>query len=164
MLNPIDTDTVIRDGGASGLYPQEIHAGVAWWIAACFVVTTKTDRLVVAHDGNPTSIDFFRRLCLGAINAQHYACTVVTLGDAADAMLLDVMHATGDVPGVSISSVPAALGTMVTITLYDRHGKPLTETTGLADIRAMIARDRVPIPVNSSSKGRVQPHGQEAER
>jgi hypothetical protein len=163
MLKPIDTGTVIRDGGAFGLFPQEIHTGVAWWIAACFVVTTKTNRLVAAHDGNPTSIEFFQLLCWGAINAQHYACTVVTLADAAETMLLDVMHAAGDVPGVRISSAPAALGSTVTIALYDRDGKPLTEATGLAEIRAMIAQDRVPIPVNASSKGRIQPHAQEGE-
>lgn len=56
MLNPIDTTAVIRDGGAIGRYPDQIHKAVGWWMGSCLVVTTKTPRLAVAHDGHPTSI------------------------------------------------------------------------------------------------------------
>ncbi|WP_327416986.1 hypothetical protein [Streptomyces sp. NBC_01233] len=152
MLNPIDTDKVIRDGGATGRFPSEIHPSVAWWMAACFVMTTRTDRLVAAYDGNPASAQFFDRMCIGAINVQHYACLVLDRGVANEDGLLVTMKDMDRAPGMRVSSEQDTL----TITLYDRDGAPLTEHTGLHVIRRMIAEDRVPIPVNAGCKGRIQ--------
>ncbi|GGZ14725.1 hypothetical protein GCM10010387_03630 [Streptomyces inusitatus] len=158
MLNPIDAETVVRDGGAHGRFPGQIHAGVAWWMAACFVVTARACRLVVAHDGKPSSSEFFDRLCQGAVNAQHYACQVLNRGQADEVALLAAMRQAGDAPGILVTTKETGGDTVqVTITLYGRDGKPLDETDGLAAIRRMIAEDRVPIPVNEASKGRVQP-------
>ncbi|MGW4030619.1 hypothetical protein ACWEFL_15075 [Streptomyces sp. NPDC004838] len=158
MLNPIDAETVVRDGGAHGRFPGQIHAGVAWWMAACFVVVARTSRLVVAHDGKPTSVEFFDRLCQGAVNAQHYACQVLNRGQADEAALLVAMRQAGDVPGILVVTNGTGGATVqVTIALYSRDGKPLDEPGGLAAIRRMIAEDRVPIPVNETSRGRVQP-------
>ncbi|MFG2999768.1 hypothetical protein [Streptomyces sp. NPDC048340] len=154
MLNPIDTTTVIRNGGATGRFPDEIHPAAAWWTAACFVVTSRARSIVVAHDGKPATAPFFDRACLGAINAQHYACHVLDLGTADENTLLTAMKETGGVPGMRITTT----GDTATITLYDHHGTPLTEDTGLALIRLMIAEDRVPIPVNHGCKGRIQPY------
>ncbi|MDA5284296.1 hypothetical protein [Streptomyces sp. Isolate_45] len=152
MLNPIDTDRVIRDGGAIGRFPDEIHPGVAWWMAACFVMTTRADRLAVAHDGKAATAEFFDRMCLGAINVQHYACLVLDRGVAGQGELLATMKELDRVPGMRVTSDQD----IVTITLYDRDGNPLTEPTGLLVIRRMIAEDRVPIPVNAECKGRIQ--------
>lgn len=152
MLNPIDTDAVIRDGGATGRFPHEIHTGVAWWMAACYVVTARLDGLVVAYDGQPATAEFFDRMCLGAINAQHYACLVLDRGVADQEDLLAAMKELGRVPGM----YAATRSGTATLTLFDHDGAPLTERTGLHLIRRMIAEDRVPIPVNAGSKGRIQ--------
>ncbi|MEE4594030.1 hypothetical protein V2J94_19395 [Streptomyces sp. DSM 41524] len=158
MLRPINTDTVIRDGAASGRFPGQIHEGVAWWIGACLVVATKTNRISVAHDGYPTSALFHERLCQGAINAQHYACHVTSLGTASGTGLLAAMAALGHMPGALITTTTAEDGATVRIALYDTDGKPLAEDTGLAIIRRLIADDQVPIPVNDGAKGRVEHH------
>ncbi|MFJ7271083.1 hypothetical protein ACIQV3_31320 [Streptomyces sp. NPDC099050] len=152
MLNPIDTDAVIRDGGATGSFPHEIHTGVAWWMAACYVVTAHLDGLVVAYDGKPATAEFFDRMCLGAINAQHCACLVLDRGVAGQEDLLAAMKERGRVPGM----YAATRNGTATLTLFDHDGVPLTERTGLHLIRRMIAEDRVPIPVNAGSKGRIQ--------
>ncbi len=152
MLNPIDADRVICDGGATGRFPDEIHPGVAWWMAACYVVTARADRLVVAYDGQAATAEFFDRMCLGAINAQHYACLVLDRGVADRDELLAAMKELDRVP----SMYAATSNGTATITLYDRDGAPLTERTGLHLIRRMIAEDRVPIPVNDGCKGRIQ--------
>lgn len=156
MLNPVDSDLVIRDGGASGRYPSSIHEGVAWWVGACFVVTLGAIRIVVAHDGKATSVSFHRRLCRGAMNAQHFACTVVDLGLAGEAELLTAMRELGPAPGVLVSATDEGEAETVRIALFDGDGHPLTECTGLAAIRRLIAEDRVPIPVNYRARGRVE--------
>ncbi|MBT2446820.1 hypothetical protein J7F03_06965 [Streptomyces sp. ISL-43] len=152
MPNPIDTDAVIRDGGATGHFPHEIHTGVAWWMAACYVVTARADRLVVAYDGQSATAELFDRMCLGAINAQHYACLVLDRGVADRDDLLAAMKELGCVPGM----YAATRNGTATLTLYDGDGAPLTDRTGLHLIRRMIAEDRVPIPVNTGSKGRIR--------
>ncbi|MGW3570147.1 hypothetical protein ACWDSL_40835 [Streptomyces sp. NPDC000941] len=149
---------MIRDGAASGRFPGEIHEGVAWWIGACLVVATKTNRIVVAHNGHPTSVIFHERLCRGAINARHYACHVTVLGTADEAGLLAAMAALGYLPGALITTAAAEDGETVRIALYDADGKPLTEDTGLAVIRRLVADDQVPIPVNEQAKGHVEHH------
>ncbi|MFE9553578.1 hypothetical protein ACFYOD_08830 [Streptomyces sp. NPDC006703] len=161
MLNPINTDAVIRGGGAHGRFPDGIHEAVGWWLGACFVSTLKAQRIVVAYDGRATSVLFHQRLCRGAINAQHYACTVLTLRVADEGTLLRAMTELGDVPGARVSTTTGLEGTeAVSIVLYGPDGKPLDEDTGLASIRRMIANDRVPIPVNETAKGRIEnyPH------
>lgn len=158
MLKPINTDTVIRDGAASGRFPSQIHEGVAWWIGACLVVATQTNRIAVAHDGHPTSALFHERLCRGAINAQHYACHVTVLGTADETGLLAATATLGRLPGALITTTAAEDGETVRIALYDADGKPLTEDTGLAIIRRLVADDQVPIPVNERAKGRVEHH------
>ncbi|MFG2879711.1 hypothetical protein ACGFYU_32655 [Streptomyces sp. NPDC048337] len=156
MLNPIDTAAVIQAGGATGRFPDEIHPAVAWWMATCFVVTARAHRIVVAYDGQPATAPFFDRMCLGAINAQHYACHVLDLGNADVKTLLAAMKEADGVPGMRVTTT----GDTATLTLYDRYGAPLTEDTGLSLIRIMIAEDRVPIPVNSGCKGRIQPYAE----
>ncbi|MFI9584067.1 hypothetical protein ACIHCQ_19985 [Streptomyces sp. NPDC052236] len=158
MLNSIDTAAVIRDGGAVGQFPGEIHEGVAWWIAACLVVTTKASRIAVAHDGHNTSVGFYDRLCRGAGNAQHYACRVTDVGVADQDELLAAMKDLGSVPGIRVTTTAAPEGETVHIAVYDDQGFPLTEDAGLAMIRRLIAEDRVPIPVNAQAKGYVEPY------
>ncbi|MFI6155065.1 hypothetical protein ACIBCA_20490 [Kitasatospora sp. NPDC051170] len=55
------------------------------------------------------------------------------------------------VPGARISTTGAA----VTIRLFTADGALITEGTGLERICDLIARDKVPIPVNDHSRGRV---------
>ncbi|MEU1022938.1 hypothetical protein ABZ366_12770 [Streptomyces sp. NPDC005904] len=154
MLKPIDSAVVIRDGGAVGHHPGQIHEGVGWWLGACLVVTAKTPRLAVAHDGRPVSIAFADRLCRGAINAQHYACTVRFLGSRPEPELLAAASAF-DAPAAWVSTKPAGDADTVRIRLYNLNGVLLDETNGLAVIRDLIERDRVPIPVNDQAKGQV---------
>ncbi|MFI0709989.1 hypothetical protein ACH4SK_04925 [Streptomyces inhibens] len=155
VLNPIDVDAVIRDGRVAGTFPGEIHEGVAWWVAACFVVVSRASRIAVAHDGHPSSTVFHRRFCRGAINAQHFGCQVADLGEADEAQLVHAMKALGGVPGGLLSTTGDNDQQTVTIRLYDAESQPLTEDTGLAKVREMIATDRVPIPVNDQAKGRI---------
>ncbi|MFG2984950.1 hypothetical protein ACGFYQ_27450 [Streptomyces sp. NPDC048258] len=158
MLNPIDTDKVIRDGGATGRFPDEMHPAAAWWIAACFVVTLRSDQLVVAHDGQPATAKFFDLLCQGAINAQHYACQVLDLGVADEDELVIAMKEADRAPGMRVTTA----GDQVTITLYDRAGVPLAERPSLYLIRRMIAEERIPLPVNTECKGSIQPYSEAA--
>ncbi|MFD9812532.1 hypothetical protein [Streptomyces sp. NPDC059080] len=158
MLNLIDVDAVLADGCASGRYPGQIHEGVAWWIGACLVVTTRAHRIAVAHDGRPLSARFHERLCRGAINARHYAATVTDLGHASEHDLSDAAHGLGGVPTVFVSTLHDTDTDTVTLTLHDHAGDHLTEDTGLAAIRRMIAEDRVPIPVNDAARGSIEPH------
>ncbi|MEV6956859.1 hypothetical protein [Streptomyces sp. NPDC051183] len=159
MLNRIDVDAVVRDGGASGRVPEQIHSGVAWWLASCFVVVTRANQLVVAHDGHEASSEFFDRLCRGAINARHYACKVYDHGIAKEDELLIAMTALGGVPGMHVKTDPGDNGAqVVTITLYGKDGKPLTDESGLILIRQMISEDQVPIPVNEHARGTIEPY------
>ncbi|NEC86462.1 hypothetical protein [Streptomyces sp. SID12501] len=155
MLNPIDSDAVIRDGRIAGAFPGEIHEGVAWWIAACFVVISRARQLAVAHDDHPATAEFHRRFCQGAINAEHWACQVSSLGAADEAQLLHAMKELGGVPGALLTTADNDGRQTVTIRLYDGDGQPVVEDTGLARLRKMIASDRIPIPVNDQAKGRI---------
>ena len=155
MLNPIDTDAVIRDGRVVGVYPDEIHEGVAWWVAACFVVISRARRMAVAHDGHPTTAEFHQRFCRGATNAQHFGCQVSSLGTADEVQLLHAMKQLGGVPGALLTTTDGGGRQTVTIRLYDVDGQSVTEDTGLAALRQMIASDRVPIPVNDQAKGSI---------
>lgn len=154
MLNPIDTDKVIRDHGATGRFPSEIHEGVAWWLGSCLVAVTEAQRLYVACDDGPATAEWFRRFCRGAVNCRHYACHVLTLAGADEDELLAAMNGQG--PGAYLMTTPGPTGTQVVIRLYDEHARPLAEDTGLAAIRSMIAQDQVPIPVNAAGRGRVE--------
>ncbi|MFD4601327.1 hypothetical protein ACFWPQ_25265 [Streptomyces sp. NPDC058464] len=156
MINRIDTAAVIRDGGAVGQYPGQIHEGVGWWLGACLVVTAKASRLAVAHDGHPVSAEFADRLCQGAINAQHYACTVRYLGWQPKEELLAELSAI-EAPGAWLSSETAGDVTTVRIRLYTAQGTVLDNTNGLTAIRSLIDQDRVPRPVNSRAKGTIEP-------
>ncbi|RSO41840.1 hypothetical protein DMH15_12655 [Streptomyces sp. WAC 06725] len=158
MLNPIDPDTVIRDGAASGRYPGQIHPGVAWWMGSCLVVVTQAERIVTAHDGHPTSLRFYERLCRGATHALNFRCRITDMGCADDSQLRRAMLILGAVPGIRIATAPAQEGETVHISLYDRDGQPLSEDAGLAKIRRMVAEDRVPRPVNDGARGRVEPY------
>ncbi|MET7904020.1 hypothetical protein ABZS86_22270 [Streptomyces sp. NPDC005355] len=155
MLNPIDSDAVIRDGCIAGAFPGEIHEGVAWWVGACFVVVHEARRLAVAYDGHPTTAAFHRRLCQGAINAQHFGCLVCDLGTADEDQLHRAMKHLGGVPGVFLSTADDGGRRTVSIRLYDALGQPVTEDTGIAKVRQMIAADQVPLPVNERAKGRI---------
>ncbi|MCX4993383.1 hypothetical protein [Streptomyces sp. NBC_00568] len=155
MLNPIDTAAVIRDGGAVGHYPGEIHEAVGWWLGACLVVTMKTSRLAVAHDGHPVSVEFADRLCRGAINAEHYACRVRHLGQQPEEELLAAASAL-EAPAAWVSARTDNRTDTVRIRLYTPLGTLLDDTTGLAAIRDLIARDRIPIPVNTQAKGAIE--------
>lgn len=163
MLNPINTEAVIRDGGAIGRFPGEIHEGVGWWVGACLVVTAQANRIAVARDGHETSAAFYKRLCRGAINAQHFACSVAELRVADETSLIQTMKELGSVPGALVTTTVGDDGAeTVRISLYDREGQPLGEEAGLARIRRMIAEDHVPIPVNGQAKGRVEQYAPQA--
>ncbi|WP_425834173.1 hypothetical protein [Streptomyces fractus] len=150
MLNPIDTAAVIRDGGATGTAPDQIHAGVAWWLGACLVVTRGASRAVVGDDGHPISTEYAARFARGATNAGHYRChTTVVIGPVDEQTLLDFR---ADEQAVA-AYIRTREDATVTITLYDVAGEVLTERNGLARIRALIAEDRVPIPVNKAARG-----------
>ncbi|MEH0419469.1 hypothetical protein [Streptomyces sp. B21-083] len=157
MLNPIDSDAVIRDGRIAGVFPGEIHEGVAWWVAACFVLISQARQMAVAHDEHPVTAEFHRRFCRGAVNAEHWGCHVSSLGTADEAQLLHAMKELGGVPGALLTTTDSGGGggQMITIRLYDADGRPVTEDTGLARLRKVIASDRIPIPVNDQAKGRI---------
>jgi hypothetical protein len=59
----------------------------------------------------------------------------------------------GGAPCAYITTSPAG---EVVIALFDAEGKALTEDSGMAAIRDLIERDRVPIPVNDSSRGSIE--------
>ncbi|MBV9025973.1 MAG: hypothetical protein JO362_19785 [Streptomycetaceae bacterium] len=157
MLNPIDTDSVIRDGGAVGKYPNEIHEGVAWWLGACLVITQQATRIAVAHDGHPITTKFAHRFCSGAINAQHYACNVRFIGHQTEEQLLKALTHFNGVPGAMLTASGTDDAPTIHIKLFNHQGIVLDNTNGLAEIRRLIAEDRVPIPVNTQAKGTIEP-------
>ena len=157
MLNPIDTDAVIRDGGAVGRFPGEIHEGVAWWLGAGFVALTAAEQLVVGSDGGPVTAEFFRRLCRGAGNARHHACRVTAIDGIAEFAFFAYVRGRLPLASAYLAATDCPDGThLVRIRLYDADGLLLQEDTGLAAIRRMIAEDRVPIPVSDSARGTIE--------
>ncbi|MFJ9032151.1 hypothetical protein ACIRQP_27220 [Streptomyces sp. NPDC102274] len=156
MLNPIDAEAVIRNGGAVGRFPGQIHEGVAWWLAACLIVTQKARRIAVAHDGHHAITEFADSFCRGAINAQHYACNVRYLGHQTEARLLLALKDLRGVPGAWLSVDGSNDDAIVHVRLYNRQGIVLDDTNGLAEIRRLIAEDRVPLPVNAQAKGTIE--------
>ncbi|MFE6485421.1 hypothetical protein ACFVGN_21125 [Streptomyces sp. NPDC057757] len=156
MLNPIDAAAVIRDGGAVGRFPGQLHESVAWWLGACLVVTQNPRRIVVAHNGHPAITEFASRLCRGAINAQHYACNVRHMGHQTEERFLATLQHLQGAPGAWLSGEGDDGATTVQIQLYNAQGILLDETNGLADIRRLIAEDRVPIPVNDQARGTIE--------
>lgn len=157
MINPIDTEAVIRDGGAAGRFPGEIHEGVAWWLGASFVALTSAPRLAVGSDGGPVTAEFFRRLCSGAINAHHHACHVTAISGITEDAFLAYTQRHQPLAGAYLTATASPDSThVVRIRLYDTDGLVLQEDTGLARIRRMIAEDRVPIPVSDSARGTIE--------
>jgi hypothetical protein len=157
VINPVDTESVIRDGGAVGRFPGEIHEGVAWWLGACFVALTSASRLAVGSDGRPVTAEFFRRLCKGAVNARHHACQVTAISGIAEEAFLAFTRQQQPLAGAYLTAgVGAEGGDIVRMRLYGTDGRLIREDTGLSVIRHMIAEDRVPIPVSDSAKGTIQ--------
>ncbi|WP_225848257.1 hypothetical protein [Streptomyces sp. HPF1205] len=157
MLNPIDAEAAIRDGGAVGRFPGEIHEGVAWWLGACFVALTSASRLAVGDDGRPATTEFSRRLCNGAVNAHHHACQVTAISGITEDAFLTHLRRHPPLAGTYLATEPDPGGAAtVRIRLYGEDGLMLQEDTGLALIRRMITEDRVPIPVSQSAKGTVE--------
>jgi hypothetical protein len=157
VLNPVDTDAVIRNGGALGHFPGEIHEGVAWWLGASFVALTAAEQLAVGSDGGPVTAEFFRRLCRGAVNAHHHACRVTAIDGIAEDVFLAYVRSRRPLAGGYVAATRGRDGThLIRIRLYDADGLLLDEDTGLAVIRRMIAEDRVPIPVSDSARGTIE--------
>lgn len=155
MLNPIDTESVILADRLAGAYPDEVHESVAWWVASCFVVVGRHSRIAIADDGHHTTAVFRQRFCRGAINAQHWACQVADLGTADEEQLHHAMAALGDTAGALLTTTDTDGRQLVTIRLFHPNGRPVTDESGLGEVRDMIARDRVPIPVNDQAKGTI---------
>jgi hypothetical protein len=122
------------------------------------VATTQARRLYVGCDRGPATAEFFRRLCHGAINSHHHACHVLTLTGVDEAELLAAMNGCGPGAYVTTTAGDGAEDICVSIRLYDEHAQLLQEDTGLAAIRAIIAEDRIPIPVNEAARGRIEEH------
>jgi hypothetical protein len=157
VLNPIDAEAVIRDGGAVGRFPGEIHEGVAWWLGACFVALTSASRLAVGGDGQQATAEFSRRLCNGAVNAHHHACQVAAISGITEDAFLTHLRRHPPLAGAYLATEPTTGGAaMVRIRLYGEDGLVLRDDTGLALIRRMITEDRVPIPVSDSAKGTIE--------
>lgn len=156
MLDPIDTDAVIRDGGAVGRFPGEIHEGVAWWVGASIVALTAAEQLAVGSDGGPVTAEFFRRLCRGAVNAHHHACRVSAIDGIAENPFLAYVRSRLPLASAYLAATDGPDSAhFIRIRLYDASGLLLQEDTGLAAIRRMIVEDRVPIPVSDSARGTI---------
>jgi hypothetical protein len=157
VLKPIDTDAVIRDGGAVGRFPGEIHEGVAWWIGASFVALTAAEQLAVGSDGGPVTAEFFRRLCRGAVNSRHHACRVTAIGGITEDAFLAYVRSRLPLASAYLAATDGPDSThLIRIRLYAADGLLLQDDTGLAGIRRMIAEDRVPIPVSDSARGTIE--------
>lgn len=158
MLRPVDLPTVFADDRIHGTDygyqdtddPAQVHAGIAWWVGGCLVLTTGVHAVVLVHDGTELARGYARSFGQGATNCKHYAATVSVLGQG-DQDLLAYGIRTLQVPGVLI----ATDGDKVTIRLFAADGSSMTAGTGLERICDLIARDRVPIPVNDQARGRV---------
>ncbi|MBV6700380.1 hypothetical protein [Kitasatospora aureofaciens] len=158
MLRPVDLPTVFADDRIHGTdhgykdtkNPDQIHAGVAWWVGACLVLTTRSHGVALVHDGTELGHAYATNFSKGAINCQHYAATVSVIGEGGEELLQYGIR-TLQIPGALITTK----GTKVTIRLFAADGSPVTEGTGLERICDLIARDKVPIPVNDADRGRV---------
>ncbi|WP_369185820.1 hypothetical protein [Streptomyces sp. Y1] len=150
MLNPVDLSKVFTEDRIAGLHPTDIHPAVAWWVGSCLVLTTGAHGVALVHDGSELAKQYCGLFNRGAINCRHFAATVSVVGEG-DEELLAYAIRTLQVPGVRISTA----GDEVTIRLFAADGAPITEGAGLERICDLIARDKVPIPVNDHSRGRV---------
>ncbi|MDH6127964.1 hypothetical protein [Kitasatospora sp. GP82] len=150
MLNPVDLAVVFAHDRVHGTVPDEIHPAVAWWVGSCLVLTTRAHGVALVHDGTALAKEFTDRFCRGAINCAHYGATVSVVGEGGDDLLAYAIR-TLQVPGALITTA----GRHVTIRLFAASGAPITEDTGLERICDLIARDKVPIPVNDTARGRI---------
>ena len=158
MLRPVDLPTVFADDRIHGTDhghkntkdPAQIHAGLAWWVGSCLVLTTRSHGVVLVHDGTELGRDYARSFGQGATNCEHYAATVTVLGQGSEDLLAYGIR-TLQAPGALITTD----GDQVTVRLFAADSSPMTEGTGLERICDLIARDRVPIPVNEEAKGRI---------
>lgn len=157
MLNPIDTAAVITGDQVTGLFPGQIHEGVAWWIGACLVRVHQAHHIATAHGPHPAVVEFARRFQKGAMNCGHYACLVSNLGQADETALVAATLSLA-VPGAYLTAEDTDTGVVVRITirLYGPDGTRIGEDTGLGEIRALIDTDRIPIPVNEPAQGHVE--------
>ncbi|MDH6579509.1 hypothetical protein [Kitasatospora sp. MAP5-34] len=150
MLNPVDLPTVFAEDLVHGRHRAEIHPGVAWWVGSCLVLVTRSHGVALVHDGTELAKEYTGQFCRGAVNCQHYAATISVLGEGGEDLLAYAIR-TLQVPGALITTV----GAEVTIRLFAADGTPISEGTGLERICDLIARDKVPIPVNDTARGRV---------
>ncbi|MDH6143284.1 MULTISPECIES: hypothetical protein [Kitasatospora] len=150
MLNPVDLGVVFGDDRIHGRVPDEIHPAVAWWVGSCLVLTTRAHGVALVHDGTALAKEFADRFCRGAINCQHYAATVSLVGEGGDDLLAYAIR-TLQVPGATIT----ASGRYISIRLFTANNEPIASGTGLERVCDLIARDKVPIPVNDTAKGRI---------
>ncbi|BAJ30464.1 MULTISPECIES: hypothetical protein [Kitasatospora] len=150
MLNPVDLSKVIRPDSVSGRDPDEIHKAVAWWVGSCLVLTAKVHGVVLVDDGTELAKAYSALFAQGAINCRSYAATVSVLGEG-DEDLLAYGVRTFQVPGARISSA----GDQVVIRLLAADGTVIGIGSGLEKISDLIARDKVPLPVNDRARGHI---------
>ncbi|GAA3368786.1 hypothetical protein GCM10020367_08550 [Streptomyces sannanensis] len=150
MLNPVDLSIVFAEDRIHGRHPGEIHPAVAWWVGSCLILTTRSHGVALVHDGTELAKQYAGLFNRGAINCQHFAATVSVIGEGGQDLLAYAIR-TLQVPGTLISSA----GAEVTIRLFASDGAEIREGAGLERICDLIARDKVPIPVNDHSRGRV---------
>ncbi|MGW1764024.1 hypothetical protein ACWCQL_08040 [Streptomyces sp. NPDC002073] len=150
MLNPVDLPTVFAEDRVHGRHPTEIHPAVAWWVGSCLVLATRSHGVALVHDGTELAKEYTGLFNRGAINCRHYAATVSVVGKGGEDLLAYAIR-TLQVPGALITTA----GAEVTIRLFAADGTPIRAGTGLERICDLIARDKVPIPVNDTARGRV---------
>ncbi|WP_035841309.1 hypothetical protein [Kitasatospora azatica] len=150
MLNPVDLPTLFAEDRIHGCHPGEIHPAVAWWVASCLVLVTESHGVALVHDGADLAKEYTSLFCRGAINCRHYAATVSVVGGGGEELLAYAIRALR-VPGALITTA----GAQVTIRLFAADGTPIRVGGGLERICDLIARGKVPIPVNDTARGRV---------
>ncbi|PWI45370.1 hypothetical protein [Streptomyces sp. ICBB 8177] len=158
MLSPVDLPSVFAPDRIHGVLtdpfpgprPGLIHSALGWWVGSCLVLTCRAGAVAVVHDGTEPAMRLADHFARGAANCLHYAATVSIIGEG-DADLLAYGVRTVQGPGALITTDAGE----VTMRLLAAGGTPMTCGTGLELICDLIARDRVPIPVNAGARGRI---------
>ncbi|HWF86621.1 MAG TPA: phosphomannomutase/phosphoglucomutase [Vicinamibacterales bacterium] len=143
------TSTIFKAYDVRGLYPRELDEETARAIGAAFVVYLKATRIAVGRDMRLSSPALAAAFIDGA-TAQ--GADVVDYGMIATDMLYFAVARDGHDGGVQITAShnPKQYNGMK---MVRKHAFPLSGEEGLADIRDMIAGNRVPPP--AARRGQV---------
>jgi phosphomannomutase len=144
MIDRSSLDRVFKAYDVRGLVPEDLSPALVREIGAAFAEWSKAPRVIVARDCRLTSPELAAAIVEGAVSR---GVDVVDIGLASSDLMYFASGAL-DLPGVMVTASHNAKQYNGLKFCLER-AKPVSEDTGLADIRAIIesgGRGRVPSP------------------